>query len=312
MNPDIESDPFDGIRLILSDVPTASAEHDTINSGWITGNSPIELSVTVNAYKFLPWQTDFVFTAGDITHTTQATDVSVIRKVTGISPFNKALILTDQTFNFYVENKHFQDSTGANYMLDVVAYDTNENGTYDMLEDDVIVGYSSMENDVMKWQITICAFNFRQAASESELPQIGDVYRLDSKRPFIATDEYIIKVVGATDEMEKNAEDLDKVKVVPNPYIVTNLMEPSVRNIFLNQRRRIMFTHIPSECVIKIFTISGYFVDEIDVNNEPSDGIVHWDLLTKDDLEIAPGVYVYHIKSKRTGNEKLGKFAVIK
>ena len=73
-----------------------------------------------------------------------------------------------------------------------------------------------------------------------------------------------------------------------------------------------MFTHIPAECEIKIFTLSGYLIDEIDVNNEPSNGIVHWDMLTKDDLEIAPGVYVYHLKSKRTGKEKMGKFAVIK
>ena len=29
-------------------------------------------------------------------------------------------------------------------------------------------------------------------------------------------------------------------------------------------------------------------------------------------LEIAPGIYIYHLKSKKTGKEKMGKFAVIK
>jgi len=29
-------------------------------------------------------------------------------------------------------------------------------------------------------------------------------------------------------------------------------------------------------------------------------------------LEIAAGIYIYHIKSEVTGKEKLGKFAVIK
>lgn len=113
-------------------------------------------------------------------------------------------------------------------------------------------------------------------------------------------------------ESMKNAEDLSKIKVVPNPYIVTNTMEPSVRNIYLNQRRRIMFTHIPAECDIKIFTISGYLVDEISVNNEPNNGIVQWDLLTKDGLEVAPGVYFYYLKSRKTGNVRRGKFAILK
>lgn len=53
-------------------------------------------------------------------------------------------------------------------------------------------------------------------------------------------------------------------------------------------------------------------VDEIHVDNPPEKGIVHWDLLTKEDLEIAAGVYFYHVKSLETGKEKLGKFAVIK
>jgi hypothetical protein len=73
-----------------------------------------------------------------------------------------------------------------------------------------------------------------------------------------------------------------------------------------------MFTHIPARCEIRIFTSSGVLVDKIDVENEPSNGIVHWDLLSKEDLEIAAGMYVYHIKSKETGKEKVGLFAVIK
>ncbi len=89
-------------------------------------------------------------------------------------------------------------------------------------------------------------------------------------------------------------------------------MEPAVGNIFLNQRRRILFTHIPAESEIRIYTTSGILVDKIEVNNTPSNGTVHWDLLSKEDLEIAAGMYVYHVKSILTGEEKIGKFAVIK
>ena len=35
-------------------------------------------------------------------------------------------------------------------------------------------------------------------------------------------------------------------------------------------------------------------------------------MLTRENLEIAAGMYVYHIESSVTGDSKLGKFAVIK
>jgi hypothetical protein len=99
---------------------------------------------------------------------------------------------------------------------------------------------------------------------------------------------------------------------VPNPYVVTNMMESAVSNPFLNQRRKIMFTHVPADCIIKIFTVSGVLVDEIVVSNQPDNGIVHWDMLTRENLEIAAGMYIYHIDAKQIGEEKVGKFAVIK
>jgi len=312
MNPDITSDPFDGIRFKLSDVPSAGAEYDTLNSGWLNGSAPIQVTIVENAYRFFPWQTDIIFTAGDITYKTRATDLSVIRRVDGIPSFDKTLLMPEQELNLYVENKQFQDSTGANFLLDAIAYDRNNDGQFNLLDDDVIIGYSSMYNGVYKWHITIGEFNFLPARSEDELPAAGDIYRIDSQRPFAESDEFIVKVIGVDKDVQRQSEDLDKVKVVPNPYIVTNLMEPAVRNVYLNQRRRLMFTHVPADCEIKIFTASGYLVDEINVQNQESNGVAHWDLLTKDGLEIAPGVYFYHLKSKHTGNEKMGKFAVIK
>ena len=105
---------------------------------------------------------------------------------------------------------------------------------------------------------------------------------------------------------------MDNIKVVPNPYVMTNMMESAVANPFLNQRRRLMFTHVPSDCIIKIFTVSGVMVDEILVSNEPENGIIHWDMLTRENLEIAAGMYIYHIEAHETGDQKTGKFAVIK
>ena len=104
---------------------------------------------------------------------------------------------------------------------------------------------------------------------------------------------------------------MDEIRVVPNPYVATNVMEPAVSNQFLNQRRQLMFTNIPAKAVLKIFTISGILIKEIKINNSPERGIIHWDMLTKEGLEIAAGMNLYHVEAE-TGEEKIGKFAVIK
>jgi hypothetical protein len=52
-------------------------------------------------------------------------------------------------------------------------------------------------------------------------------------------------------------------------------------------------------------------VARIDHNSTVNDGTADWDLLTLDQLEIAYGVYIYHVDAPGIG-EKIGKFAVIK
>ena len=73
-----------------------------------------------------------------------------------------------------------------------------------------------------------------------------------------------------------------------------------------------MFTHLPAQCKISIFTVSGILVDEIDVNNDLDDGMAYWDLLSNEGLEVAAGMYIYHVQSQINEQYKLGKFAIIK
>ena len=57
--------------------------------------------------------------------------------------------------------------------------------------------------------------------------------------------------------------------------------------------------------------MSGYLVETIEHDSGFEDGSESWDLLSKDGLEIAYGVYLYHINAEGIG-ETTGKFAVIK
>ena len=205
----------------------------------------------------------------------------------------------------------FDQETGSFRKCEIVAVDKNENEIFELMEDEMYVGYSWIRNEREYWIRTLFRIDFN-GISEQDMPKAGDVYRVDCIRAFVPSDSIVFKVVSPQDKGLVTEENLDKIRVVPNPYIMTNSMEPAVRNNTLNQRRRLMFKHIPSRCTIKIFTMSGYLVDTIHVENNDDNGIVHWDLLTKENLEIAAGVYLYHLKSHATGKEKLGKFAVVK
>ena len=50
---------------------------------------------------------------------------------------------------------------------------------------------------------------------------------------------------------------------------------------------------------------------KIDHSSTLNNGTADWDLLSLDRLDVAYGVYIYHIDAKDVG-EKVGKFAIIK
>ena len=57
--------------------------------------------------------------------------------------------------------------------------------------------------------------------------------------------------------------------------------------------------------------MSGKLVDTIEHDSSFDDGQAAWDLVSKDGMDIAYGVYLFHIDAPGIG-EKIGRFAVIK
>jgi len=309
-NENLTSDPFEGLQITINSIKS-TAEFDPERSGWITGDAPIRVTPSTEESKYFPWQYEIIFTGEDSSYVSIVTSTQSIKNVDNLPIAD--YVLLGQPFNFYVINKSFPDSNGVYEKLDLVVEDVNENGEFDLSEDKVLVGHTFKFGSNIYWGGTVFAIDFHDAIAVDQMPKPNDVYRVDFKRPFIETD-FLVFTVCPGDELAKEElkNSMDNIKVVPNPYIATNAMEPAVSNPFLNQRRRLLFTHIPAYCTIKIFTSSGVFVDEIKVDNPPDKGIVHWDMLTKEGLEIAPGIYIYYVRSNKTGQEKLGKFAVVK
>ncbi|MBN2103527.1 hypothetical protein JW835_05745 [bacterium] len=309
-NRDITTDIFDGLKCLIS-IPSDTVKLDVENTGWIQGQAPINVELGPAALYF-PYQYEIVFDPGKEYQ-------AITNKGTGIDDVDGTRVVSDlrvlgMKYPFYVINKMITDSLGNYEKLDLVLYDTNENDSLDWNKDKFLVGYTTQEKTSFWWGGTIFAFDFKQTESNSNPTAIGDVYRISFHRPLSEDDSLTFTVLDdILLDKSRIKTMMDSIKVVPNPYISTNLMETAVANQYLNQRRQLLFTHIPANCTIRIFTPSGVLVDKIDVaNEESSNGTVHWDLLSREGLEIAAGMYIFHVKSNETGDEKVGKFAVIK
>ncbi len=180
------------------------------------------------------------------------------------------------------------------------------NKTWDLGESVVILEEGAGIN--VSWQI-----NFDPPKNgDVTHPIEGDVYYVATDRPFKANDIYQFQTSASSIDKEIASNALDDIHVVPNPYVVTNILEPLDRQ---NPRdrgpRRIYFDKLPNECTIRIYTISGELVKQIDHISSFDNGQAFWDLTTKDNFPIAYGVYIYHVDAGKLG-EKIGRLAVIK
>jgi hypothetical protein len=143
-------------------------------------------------------------------------------------------------------------------------------------------------------------------------PGVGDTLRIRLIKPFLSHDVFEFTMHAATLDSAAAQSSLAKIKVVPNPYIVANGWEPP--NPYSDGRgeRELHFTHLPSVCTIRIFNVSGQLVATLNHNTSNlSDGTEIWNMLSKDQLDISYGVYVYYVDAGKLGT-KVGKFAVIK
>jgi hypothetical protein len=103
-------------------------------------------------------------------------------------------------------------------------------------------------------------------------------------------------------------QNMNKIRVVPNPYVVSSLYEPEFGELRREPLRQIQFINLPPECTIYIFTVDADLVKTI--HHSSTTGTALWDLRAEGNREIAPGVYIYVVKSQ--DSEHMERFAVIK
>ncbi|MEO1021992.1 MAG: hypothetical protein AAFW89_05560 [Bacteroidota bacterium] len=146
---------------------------------------------------------------------------------------------------------------------------------------------------------------------ESEMPQNGDRFVFQTTKPFSRADTVRFTVNGNFIEENISASVLDSIYVAPDPYVVVSVNERRNTQLPGRGERRIEFRRLPQTCTIRIFTISGRLVQTLYHDGAGSDSFEPWDLKSNDGLDVAYGVYIYHVDAPGIG-EKVGRFALIK
>jgi hypothetical protein len=280
---------FSGMRLFTF---ADTVEWDASESGWIQGNCNLPIKVD-HIYKY-PQRRPGYPSSYEIRFGYPDTS----KFFAGGFPVNFTVwdIYEDHKVRFALEEprKSTRDST--------ISIPLNDSTEYIR----IIIQEGSFPREI--WRVS---FLEPYENAEPILPQDGDILKIQIKTPFRSGDVYEFDTKAAKIDRQQAKNDLDMVAVVPNPYVAAARWEP--RRLYASGRgeRRIFFIHLPQKCTIRIFTLSGEHVKTIEHDSSMLDGSEPWDLTSKDGLDVAPGVYIFHLDAGEIG-EKLGRFALIK
>lgn len=211
------------------------------------------------------------------------------------------------SINVIAVNRDQSEAQGQVVQVEILIDDLNGNGEFDH-EDALIVVERSGARRLRQ------RVRFRVPNGVTSIPPgQGNYIRISNNRPFRSGDYFDFTISQPTFDEELAKGELDRIRVVPNPYIASNILEFRSQTQTGNARaeRRIMFNHLPAKCTISIYNLRGELVRKINRDAPMSDGTEYWDLLNRDNQDVAYGVYIFHVKAPGIG-EKVGKFALIK
>jgi hypothetical protein len=143
-------------------------------------------------------------------------------------------------------------------------------------------------------------------------PTLGDKYELKITVPYSKHDKFtFITKSQSVDPNLAKSQYSEKPYVVPNPYVGAASFEPQRFAVSGRGERKIEFRNLPVNCTIRIYTLNGEIVQTLNHDGNINKGILVWNLRNRDQLEIAPGLYIFHVESREVG-DYIGKFAIIK
>jgi len=76
-------------------------------------------------------------------------------------------------------------------------------------------------------------------------------------------------------------------------------------------RRHVDFCGLPkARCTIRIYTVAGDLVAQLDHDGSGGDGQASWDLISRNGQETASGIYLFAVDSPV--GQSIGRFVVIR
>jgi hypothetical protein len=115
------------------------------------------------------------------------------------------------------------------------------------------------------------------------------------------------------------ADSAKKVSVFPNPYRIDGgYAEAGYEDVATalspERARRIHFANLPREATIRIYTLDGDLVRELqhpcDCPLQEGESMTSWDLISRNTQAVVSGIYLYTVESKM--GTQVGKFVIIK
>ncbi len=290
--------------FIMDITADTSVTVDFDKSGWTKGNSNYIVNIGFDP-RFAPaYNGKRVYYPADFEiHLKNHNEGDLSFPATGFSNPIQSNVMID---NLTEESDHFQfifkdqDNDGMF---------TDGDAVFLVSGDSLGKRATSFSNLKVTWSISFIK-DTTIADQDQRPPQIGDVYKIVTKKPFRNGEFFEFKTKGQELNINKAKTDLDKIAVVPNPYVGAASWEPFT-NVVGRGERKIDFIHLPQTCTIRIYTISGVHVKTLYHNSTIDDGREPWDMNSKDGMAISYGVYIYHVNTPNIG-DKIGRFAIIK
>jgi hypothetical protein len=126
----------------------------------------------------------------------------------------------------------------------------------------------------------------------------------ESGRPWPCRHDLVPLSINVTPQ-----NNLANVFAVPNPYRAggSRFTVPEYRNY---PDDNIRFVNVPAVCTLKIYTVAGDLVWEVDHNN-PNSGNIEWDVRNSSEQEVSSGIYIYRVEDPN-GNQVYGRLVIIR
>ncbi len=275
--------PFDG--LVFSVLNDTAVIVDMAETGWLVGSSNLSMDVYPDASspaRNVAWPADY--------------ELRFYDEVVATTPFYKI------PANFLVINTTTGDTTKA----EIFDLDNSKDLSYG--DEVVIIEYVGTLYK-LTWRIDFHPPGIPNVQPKE--PVGGDIFQFKTTKQFSQGDYFTFSTQAASVDQNLAEDRLDKISVVPNPYIAAARWERRNLNQTGRGERKINFINLPAECTIKIYTVSGDLVKELVKEYSPTNGALEWNLVSEDGMDVASGLYIYHVEAPNVG-EYINKFALIK